>query len=135
MDSEREQQVIDEAEKIQKEVDKIFEMARSNNWSLQQFAIKVLAGATEFDLGYFAIASQLVQNVTELDGKSSIEILKYLIFKVQQKDSLKIKQAQEMFFRGLVINKEQAEKRLAEEKRQQQISKQTSKPSSNKRRN
>ena len=94
---------------------------------MELFAIKVLAGATEFDLGYFAIASQLVQNVTKLDGQSSIEILKYLLFKVQQKNTLKIKQAQEIFFRGLVINKEEAEQRLVAEKRQQHISKQTSK--------
>jgi len=112
------QEVIDEAARIQIEVDQIFETARSNNWSLEQFAIKVLAGATDYDLGYFAIAAQLVQNVTHLDGQSSIEILKFLIFKVQQQDTLKIKQAQEMFFRGLVINKEQAEQRLAKEKRQ-----------------
>ena len=94
---------------------------------MELFAIKVLAGATEFDLGYFAIASQLVQNVTKLDGQSLIEILKYLLFKVQQKNTLKIKQAQEIFFRGLVINKEEAEQRLVAEKRQQHISKQTSK--------
>ena len=94
---------------------------------MELFAIKVLVGATEFDLGYFAIASQLVQNVTKLDGQSSIEILKYLLFKVQQKNTLKIKQAQEIFFRGLVINKEEAEQRLVAEKRQQHISKQTSK--------
>ena len=99
----------------------------TNNWSLKQFAVKVLAGATNYDLGYFAIAAQLVQNVTKLHGQSSIEILKYLLFKVQQKNTLKIKQAQEIFFRGLVINKEEAEQRLVAEKRQQHISKQTSK--------
>ncbi|MEG4838408.1 hypothetical protein [Microcoleus sp. B9-D4] len=100
MDSDNhKQQVEKQAEDIQIEVDKIFEMARLNNWSLEQFAIKVLAGATDYDLGYFAIAAQLVQKVTKLDGLSSIEILKFLIFKVQQQDTLKIKQAQEMFFR------------------------------------
>ncbi|MEG4500645.1 hypothetical protein QUB05_26355 [Microcoleus sp. F10-C6] len=108
-------EVVQEAERIQIEVDKIFEMARSNNWSLEQFAVKVLAGATEFDLGYFAIGAQLIQNVTEIDGRSAIEVLKFLIFKVQQQDTLRIKQAQEMFFRGLVINKNRAEQRLAEE--------------------
>ncbi|WP_333366142.1 hypothetical protein [Microcoleus sp. N3A4] len=117
------EKVEQEAERIQIEVDKIFEMARSNNWSLEQFAVKVLAGATEFDLGYFAIGAQLIQNVTEIDGKSAIEVLKFLIFKVQQHDTLKIKQAQEMFFRGLIINKNKAEQRLAEQKQQQQISK------------
>ena len=97
----------------------------TNNWSLKQFAVKVLAGATNYDLGYFAIAAQLVQNVTKLHGQSSIEILKYLLFKVQQQDTLKIQQTQEMFFRGLVINKEQADKQLAKDKRQQQSSKPT----------
>ncbi|MEG3907825.1 hypothetical protein [Microcoleus sp. POL10_C6] len=121
-----EEAIVDEAARIQKEVDKIFEAARSNNWTLEQFAVKVLAGTTDYDLGYFAIAAQLLQNVTNLDGKSSIEILKFLIFKVQQQDTLKIKQAQEMFFQGLVINKEQAEKKLAKDK-QQQSSKSTSK--------
>ncbi|MEG4458457.1 hypothetical protein [Microcoleus sp. N9_A1] len=90
----------------------------TNNWSLEQFAVKVLVGATDYDLGYFAIAAQLIQNVTQIDGQNSIEILKFLIFKVQQQDTLKIKQAQEMFFRGLVINKNKAEQRLAEEKQQ-----------------
>jgi hypothetical protein len=123
----RTEDVLQEAEIIQIEVDKIFEMARSNNWSLEQFAVKVLAGAAQFNLGYFAIGAQLIQNVTEIDGRSALEILKFLIFKVQQQDTLKIKQAQEMFYRGLIINKERAEQRLAEEKQQQQISKQTSK--------
>ncbi len=129
------EEVIDEAARIQIEVDKIFETARSNNWSLEQFAIKVLAGATDYNLGYFAIAAQLVQNVTKLDGKSSIEILKFLLFKVQQKDTLKIKQTQEIFFQGLVINKEQAEQRLAKEKRHQQSSKPSSKQTLKKRKN
>ena len=109
------QEVINDAARIQLEVDQIFDMARSNNWSLETFAVKVLAGATDYDLGYFAIAAQLIQNVTQIDGQSSIEILKFLIFKVQQHDTLRIKQAQEMFFRGLVINKNRAEERLAEE--------------------
>ncbi|MEG4533393.1 hypothetical protein [Microcoleus sp. D2_18a_D3] len=116
-------EVVQEAERIQIEVDQIFEIARSNNWSLEQFAVKVLAGATDFDLGYFAIGVQLIQNVTEIDGKSAIEVLKFLIFKVQQQDTLKIKQAQEMFVRGLIINKNKAEQRLAEEKISKQISK------------
>ncbi|MEG4350255.1 hypothetical protein QUA74_10985 [Microcoleus sp. LAD1_D3] len=127
MDAEREQQVIDEAARIQTEVDKVFETARSNNWSLEQFAVKVLAGATEFDLAYIAIGSQLVQNVTGLDGQTSVEILKYLIAEAIDKNTVKIKQAQELFYNGLLINKEQAE----EEKRQQQVSKQTSKESRN----
>lgn len=122
-----EEAIVDEAARIQTEVDKIFETSRSNNWSLEQFAIKVLAGATNYDLGYFAIAAQLVQNVTKLDGQSSIEILKFLLFKVQQQDTLKIKQAQEMFFRGLIINKQNTEKELAKQKRQEKSSKQTSK--------
>ena len=117
------EEVIDEAARIQIEVDKIFETARSNNWSLEQFAVKVLAGAAQFDLGYFAIGVQLIQNVTEIDGRSAIEVLKFLIHQVQQHDTLKIKQAQEMFFRGLIINKNRAEQRLAGE----QMSKQTSK--------
>lgn len=127
MNAEREQQVIDEAARIQKEVDKVFETARSNNWSLEQFAVKVLAGATEFELAYIAIGSQLVQNVTGLDGQSSVEILKYLIAQALDKNTVKIRQAQELFYNGLVINKEKAE----QEKRQQQASKQTSKESIN----
>ncbi|MEG4397091.1 hypothetical protein [Microcoleus sp. BROC3] len=114
------EEVIDEAARIQKEVDKVFETARSNNWSLEQFAVKVLAGATDFDLAYIAIGSQLVQNVTGLDGQSSVEILKYLIAQTIEKNSVKIKQAQELFYRGLLINKDYAEQRLAEEKAQQQ---------------
>ncbi|MEG5063047.1 hypothetical protein QUB33_05425 [Microcoleus sp. B3-A4] len=127
MNAEREQQVVDEAARIQKEVDKVFETARLNNWSLEQFAIKVLAGATEFELAYIAIGSQLVQNVTGLDGQSSVEILKYLIAETLNKNTVKIRQAQELFYQGLLINKEHAE----QQKRQQQASKQTSKESRN----
>ena len=94
---------------------------------MEQFAVKVLAGATEFELAYIAIGSQLVQNVTGLDGQSSVEILKYLIAQAIDKNSVKIRQAQELFYNGLVINKEKAE----QEKRQQQASKQTSKESRN----
>ncbi|MEG4210370.1 MULTISPECIES: hypothetical protein [unclassified Microcoleus] len=111
------EEVIDEAARIQIEVDKIFETARSNNWSLEQFAIKVLAGATDYELGYFSIAAQLVQNVTKLDGQSSINILNYLLYKVRQLDPLKIKQAQNILFQGLVINKQETEQRLAEKRR------------------
>ncbi|WP_445245342.1 hypothetical protein [Microcoleus sp. OTE_8_concoct_300] len=131
MDAEREQQVIDEAERIQKEVDKVFELARSNNWSLEQFAVKFLAGATDFDLAYIAIGSQLVQNVTGLDGQSSVEILKYLIAQVIDKNSIKIRQAQELFYRGLLINKHYAEQRFAADKRQEKTLKQTSKKKRN----
>ncbi|MEG4248694.1 hypothetical protein [Microcoleus sp. Pol10D4] len=111
------QQVEKQAEDIQIEVDKIFELARSNNWSLEQFAIKVLAGATDYELGYFSIAAQLVQNVTKLDGQSSINILNYLLYKVRQLDPLKIKQAQNILFQGLVMNKQETEQRLAEKRR------------------
>ena len=120
-----EEAIVDESARIQIEVDKIFETARSNNWSLETFAVKVLAGATANHVGYFAIAAQMVQNVTHLNGLTSIEILKYLLFKVEQQDSLKIKQAQVMFYRGLIINKEKAE--LATQKQQKELSKQTSK--------
>ncbi|MEG3935741.1 MULTISPECIES: hypothetical protein [unclassified Microcoleus] len=119
------QEVVDEAARIQIEVDKIFETARSNNWTLETFAVKVLAGAMANNLGYFSIAAQLVQNVTRLDGFTSIEILRYMLFKVEQQDSVKIQQAQVMFFRGLIINKEKAE--LAKQKQQKELSKQTSK--------
>ncbi|MEG5036219.1 hypothetical protein [Microcoleus sp. AT3-D2] len=127
MDTDREQQVIDEAARIQKEVDKVFETARLNNWTLQQFAVKVLVGATEFELAYIAIGSQLVQNVTGLDGQSSVQILQYLIAEALNKNTVKIRQAQELFYNGLVINKEKAE----QEKRKQQASKQTSRKSRN----
>ena len=127
MNAEREQQVVDEAARIQKEVDKVFETARLNNWSLEQFAIKVLAGATEFELAYIAIGSQLVQNVTGLDGQSSVEILKYLIAETLNKNTVKIRQAQELFYQGLLINKEHAE----QQKQQQKMATNTSKKSGN----
>ncbi|MEG4047348.1 hypothetical protein [Microcoleus sp. Pol17_C1] len=127
MNAEREQQVIDEAARIQKEVDKVFETARSNNWSLEQFAIKVLAGATEFELAYIAIGSQLVQNVTGLDGQTSVEILKYLIAETLNKNTVKIRQAQELFYQGLLINKENAE----QQKQQQKMATNTSKENRN----
>ncbi|MEG4857051.1 hypothetical protein QUB75_04930 [Microcoleus sp. K1-B6] len=127
MNAEREQQVVDEAARIQKEVDKVFETARLNNWSLEQFAIKVLAGATEFELAYIAIGSQLVQNVTGLDGQTSVEILKYLIAETLNKNTVKIRQAQELFYQGLLINKENAE----QQKQQQKMATNTSKESRN----
>ncbi|MEG4084659.1 hypothetical protein [Microcoleus sp. POL10_C6] len=127
MNAQREQQVIDEAARIQKEVDKVFETARSNNWSLEQFAIKVLAGATEFELAYIAIGSQLVQNVTGLDGQTSVEILKYLIAETLNKNTVKIRQAQELFYQGLLINKENAE----QQKQQQKMATNTSKENRN----
>ncbi|MEG4959853.1 MULTISPECIES: hypothetical protein [unclassified Microcoleus] len=100
-----EEEIQEKAQKIQEEVDKIFHLARDNNWNFKQFAKKILAGAVESDLGYFAIAAQLVQNVTGLEGENAIQILKCLLADVAQLDSVKIEQTQTMFVYGLIINK------------------------------
>ena len=73
-------EIVEQAEVIQKQVDEIFELARTNNWELEQFAKKILAGAAENDLGYFAIAAQLVQHVTNLKGIKAIRPLAKKIY-------------------------------------------------------
>jgi len=98
-------EVVEQAEVIQQQVDEIFELARTNNWDLEQFAKKILAGAAENDLGYFAIAAQLVQHVTNLEGIKAIQLLKVLLVQVKALDTVSIKKTQEMLFHGLIINK------------------------------
>jgi hypothetical protein len=115
-------EVVEQAEVIQKQVDEIFELARTNNWDLEQFAKKILAGAAENDLGYFAIAAQLVQHVTNLKGIKAIQLLKFLLVQVKNLDTLSIKKTQEMFLHGLIINKLKAA--LAYQQKQKQKQKQ-----------
>jgi len=71
-------------------------------------------------LGYFAIGAQLVQNVTGLEGRFAIEILKFLLVKVKELDTVKIKQTQEIFFEGLIINKLKAHQEYQQQQQQQQ---------------
>lgn len=93
-------EVVEQAEVIQKQVDKIFELARTNNWDLEQFAKKILAGAAENNLGYFAIAAQLVQHVTNLKGIKAIQLLKFLLVQVKNLDTVSIKKHRRCFFTG-----------------------------------
>ena len=71
-------------------------------------------------MGYFAIGAQLVQNVTGLEGRFAIEILKFLLVKVKELDTVKIKQKQEIFFEGLIINKLKAHQEYQQQQQQQQ---------------
>ena len=71
-------------------------------------------------MGYFAIGAQLVQNVTGLEGRFAIEILKFLLVKVKELDTVKIKQTQEIFFEGLIINKLKAHQEYQQQQQQQQ---------------
>jgi hypothetical protein len=71
-------------------------------------------------LSYFAIGAQLVQNVTGLEGRFAIEILKFLLVKVKELDTVKIKQKQEIFFEGLIINKLKAHQEYQQQQQQQQ---------------
>jgi len=71
-------------------------------------------------LGYFALGTQLVQNVTGLEGRFAIEILKFLLVKVKELDTVKIKQTQEIFFEGLIINKLKAHQEYQQQQQQQQ---------------
>lgn len=118
--SKRTEEAERQSEWIQKKADKIFELARTNNWDIEQFGNKILAGAIEFDLGYFALGAQLVQNVTGLEGRFAIEILKFLLVKVKELDTVKIKQTQEIFFEGLIINKLKAHQEYQQQQQQQQ---------------
>lgn len=117
-------EVVEQAEVIQKQVDEIFELARTNNWDLEQFAKKILAGAAENDLGYFAIAAQLVQHVTNLKGIKAIQLLKFLLVQVKNLDTVSIKKTQEMFVHGLIINKLKAALAYQEQQKQKQKQKQ-----------
>jgi hypothetical protein len=117
-------EVVEQAEIIQKQVDEIFELARTNNWDFQQFAKKILAGAAENDLGYFAIAAQLVQHVTNLKGIKAIQLLKFLLVQVKNLDTVSIKKTQEMFVHGLIINKLKAALAYQEQEKQKQKQKQ-----------
>jgi hypothetical protein len=114
----KDKEVVEQAEVIQKQVDAIFELARTNNWDFQQFAKKILAGAAENDLGYFAIAAQLVQHVTNLEGIKAIQLLKFLLVQVKALDTVSIKNTQEMFFHGLIINKLKAAHAYQEQQKQ-----------------
>ena len=111
-------EVVGQAEIIQKQVDEIFELARTNNWDLEQFAKKILAGAAENNLGYFAIAAQLVQHVTNLKGIKAIQLLKFLLVQVKNLDTVSIKKTQEMFVHGLIINKLKAAHAYQEQQKQ-----------------
>ena len=71
-------------------------------------------------MSYFAIGAQLVQNVTGLEGIVAIEILKFLLVKVKELDTVKIKQTQEIFFEGLIINKLKAHQEYQQQQQQQQ---------------
>lgn len=113
-------EVVEQAEIIQKQVDEIFELARTNNWDLEQFAKKILAGTAENDLGYFAIAAQLVQHVTNLEGIKAIQLLKVLLVQVKALDTVSIKKTQEMLFHGLIINKLKAALAYQEQQKQKQ---------------
>ena len=113
-------EVVEQAEVIQKQVDEIFELARTNNWDLEQFAKKILAGAAENDLGYFAIAAQLVQHVTNLEGIKAIQLLKVLLVQVKNLDTVSIKKTREMLFHGLIINKLKAALAYQEQQKQKQ---------------
>jgi len=120
----KDKEVVEQAEVIQKQVDAIFELARTNNWDFQQFAKKILAGAAEYDLGYFAIAAQLVQHVTNLKGIKAIQLLKFLLVQVKSLDTVSIKKTQEMFVHGLIINKLKTALAYQEQQKQKQKQKQ-----------
>jgi len=96
----KDKEVVEQAEVIQKQVDAIFELARTNNWDFQQVAKKILAGGAENDLGYFAIAAQLVQHVTNLKGIKAIQLLKFLLVQVKNLDTVSIKKHRRCFFTG-----------------------------------
>jgi hypothetical protein len=118
--SDKDQEAQKQSEEIQKEVGRIFELARTNDWSFEQFAKKILAGASEYDLGYFAIAAQLVQHVTGVEGKFAIQILKCLLASVKELDTVKIQQAQQLFYHGLIINKIKAAQAYQQQQKQKQ---------------
>ena len=125
-------EVVEQGEVIQKQVDAIFELARTNNWDFQQFAKKILAGAAEYDLGYFAIiAAQLVQHVTNLEGIKAIQLLNFLLVQVKALDTVSIKKTQEMLFHGLIINKLKAALAYQEQQKQKQKQKQPEKQKQN----
>ena len=116
----KDKEVVEQAEVIQKQVDEIFELARTNNWDLEQFAKKILAGAVEYELSYFAIAAQLVQHVTGLEDIKAIQLLKFLLVQVKNLDTVRIKQTQEIFFHGLIINKLKAAQAYQQKQKQKQ---------------
>ena len=75
-------------------------------------------------MGYFAIAAQLVQHVTNLKGIKAIQLLKFLLVQVKNLDTVSIKKTQEMFVHGLIINKLKAALAYQEQQKQKQKQKQ-----------
>ena len=71
-------------------------------------------------MGYFAIAAQLVQHVTNLKGIKAIQLLKFLLVQVKNLDTVSIKKTQEMFVHGLIINKLKAALAYQEQQKQKQ---------------
>lgn len=92
------EQLQREAQEIQVKVNKIFQLAKTNNWDFERFAKKILAGAVDNQTGYFAIGAQLIQNVIGYEGNECVQILKFLVLSTRKLQSTRIIQAQRFFF-------------------------------------
>ncbi|WP_333415766.1 hypothetical protein [Microcoleus sp. MOSTC5] len=98
-----------EAELTQAKIDEIFNLATSILWDFEQFAKKILAGCVACNSGYVAIAIELINTVTGLEGEANHAILFFFVAQTKKLDMGSINKAHLLFQHGLLIKSIQAE--------------------------
>ncbi len=90
-------------EEVKAQVDEIFELAQSNSWEHEQFAKKILSGCVACNLGYVAIAIELIHTVTGLEREANHSLLLYFVVQTSKLDTASINKAHLLFEHGLLL--------------------------------
>ncbi|MEG4965754.1 hypothetical protein QUB11_03755 [Microcoleus sp. B6-A1] len=96
-------------EEVGAQVDEIFDLAISNSWEHEQFAKKILSGCVACNLGYVAIAIELIRTTTGLEPDSVNEILLSFVAQTRKLDTVSINKAHLLFEHGLLLKSIQDE--------------------------
>lgn len=90
-------------EEVKAQVDEIFELAQSNSWEHEQFAKKILSGCVAGNLGYAAIAIELIHTVTGLEREATHAVLLFFVAQTSKLDTASINKAHLLFEHGLLL--------------------------------
>ena len=84
-------------------LDEIFESAQSNSWDHDVFSKKILSGCVASNLGYVAIALELIHTATGLKHDSAGKILLFFVAQTTKLDTVSINKAHLLFEHGLML--------------------------------
>jgi hypothetical protein len=90
-------------EEVKAQVDEIFDLALSNSWERDMFAKKILSGCVACNLGYVALAIELIRTTTGLEPDSVNTILLFFVAQTRKLDTASINKAHLLFEHGLLL--------------------------------